>query len=75
MCATSRKIELSVKPITCLSQIYFGGTRRGSDKISYSLNSNGKAMTLIIVMDEALSQDKNVKHRLDQKNEMSFYQN
>ena len=32
-------------------------------------------MTLIIVMDEALSQDKNVKHRLDQKNEMSFYQN
>ena len=33
MCATSRKIELSVKPITFLSQIYFGSTRRGSDKV------------------------------------------
>ena len=31
MCASFRKIELSVKPIIFLLQIYFGGTRRGSD--------------------------------------------
>ena len=33
MCATSRKIELSVKPIIFLLQMYFEGIRRGSEKV------------------------------------------
>ena len=33
MCAPHREIELLVKLITFLLQIYFRGTRRGSDKV------------------------------------------
>ena len=46
MCASFRKIELSVKPIIFLLQIYFGCTRRGSD---YDND---------IVMGKALREDK-----------------
>ena len=33
ICATSKKLELSVKPTIFLLQIYFGGIRRGSEKV------------------------------------------
>ena len=56
MCATSRKIEPSVKPITFLSQIYFRGTRRGSDKVV--IHGTGKLCDYDIVMGKVLRQDK-----------------
>ena len=56
MCATSRKIELSVKPITILSQIYFESTRRGSDKVP--IHGKGKLWLWYIVMGKALREDK-----------------
>ena len=59
MCATSRKIEPSVKPITFLSRIYFRGTRRGSDKVV--IHGTGKLCDYDIVMGKVLRQDKALK--------------
>lgn len=56
MCATSREIEFSVKPTIFLSQIYFGGTRRGSNKVL--IHGAGKPCDYDIVIGKALREEK-----------------
>ena len=51
-----KKIEPSAKPITFLSQIYFGGTRRGSNKVL--IHGAGKPCDYDIVIGKALREEK-----------------
>ena len=55
MCAPHREIELLVKLITFLLQIYFRGTRRGSDKVPIHGTGN---CDQDIVMGKAVREDK-----------------
>ena len=55
MCAPHREIELLVKLITFLLQIYFQGTRRGSDKVPIP---ERESCDQDIVMGKALREDK-----------------
>ena len=58
MCATSREIELSVKPIIFLLQIYFGGNRRESDKAIKFLFMEQENCDYDIAVGKALHKDK-----------------
>ena len=72
MCATSRKIELSVKPIIFLLQIDFGGIRRGSEKVPIH---GRESCDYDIVVGKALSEDKLLNTVYFQKNGIRYFQN